>query len=60
VLKAAGDDRLTGTGYDWLRQPARMPPKERKEFAQLRNSGFKTARAWDLEGDRHGAVLLCL
>jgi transposase len=23
-LKAAGDDRLTGTRYDWLRHPARM------------------------------------
>lgn len=37
--KAAGDDRLTGTRYDWLRHPARLEPKDRKEFAQLRNSG---------------------
>jgi len=43
---AAGDDRLTGTRYDWLRHPAR---KDRKEFTQLRNSGLKTARAWALK-----------
>jgi transposase len=49
TLKAAGDDRLTGTRYDWLRHPARMEPKDRKEFAQLRNSGLKTARAWALK-----------
>jgi transposase len=49
TLKAAGDDRLTGTRYDWLRHPARMEPKDRKDFAQLRNSGLKTARAWALK-----------
>ena len=48
-MKAAGDDRLTGTRYDWLRHPARREPKDRKEFAQLRNSGLKTARAWALK-----------
>ena len=49
TLKAAGDDRLTGTRYDWLRHPARMEPKDRRDFAQLRNSGLKTARAWALK-----------
>jgi transposase len=49
ILKAAGDDRLTGTRYDWLRNPAKMEPKDRKEFAALRNSGLKTARAWALK-----------
>ena len=49
ALKAAGDDRLTGTRYDWLRHPAAMEPQDRKEFAQLRNSGLKTARAWALK-----------
>lgn len=49
LLKAAGDDRLTGTRYDWLRNPARLEPKDRKEFAQLRHSGLKTARAWALK-----------
>jgi transposase len=49
TLKAAGDDRLAGTRYDWLRNPAAMEPKERKEFAGLRNSELKTARAWALK-----------
>jgi hypothetical protein len=49
TLKAAGDDRLTGTRYDWLRHPVAMEPKDRREFAVLRNSGLKTARAWVLK-----------
>lgn len=48
-LKAAGDDRLAGTRYDWLRHPARMAPDDRKQFAALRNSNLKTARAWALK-----------
>jgi transposase len=49
TLKAAGDDRLAGTRYDWLRNPTSMEPKDRKEFAALRNSELKTARAWALK-----------
>jgi transposase len=49
TLKAAGDDRLAGTRYDWLKNPAAMGPKKRREFAELRNSGLKTARAWALK-----------
>lgn len=49
TLKAAGDDRLAGTRYDWLRNPAAMEPKDRKEFAELRRSGLKTGRAWALK-----------
>lgn len=48
-LKAAGDDRLQGTRYDWLRHPARMEPDDRKQFAALRDSNLKTARAWALK-----------
>jgi transposase len=48
-LRAAGDDRLKGTRYDWLKNPARMEPKDRKEFASLRDSNLKTARAWALK-----------
>ena len=48
-LQAAGDDRLAGTRYDWLRHPARMEPEDRKQFALLRDSGLKTARAWALK-----------
>ena len=48
-LRAAGDDRLAGTRYDWLRHPARMSPEDRKEFTSLRDSNLKTARAWALK-----------
>ena len=49
ILRAAGDDTLLGTRYDWLRHPARMEPKDRQAFAELRDSGLKTARAWALK-----------
>lgn len=49
ILKAEGDDRLAGTRYDWLKNPAAMEPKDRKEFSELRKSGLKTARAWALK-----------
>jgi transposase len=49
TLRAAGDDRLKGTRYDWLRHPAGMEPKDRREFAALRDSNLKTARAWALK-----------
>ncbi len=48
-MKAAGDDRLAGTRYDWLRNPAAMEPKDRREFAERRNSELKTTRAWALK-----------
>jgi transposase len=48
-LKAEGDERLTGTKYDWLRNPAAMDAEQRREFAQLRQSELKTARAWALK-----------
>ena len=49
TLKAAGDDRLAGTRYDWLRNPTSREPKDRKEFAQPRKRELKTARAWALK-----------
>ncbi len=49
TLRVAGDDRLTGTRYDWLRNPAAMEPADRRAFAELRQSGLKTARAWALK-----------
>jgi transposase len=48
-LKAEGDERLTGTKYDWLRNPASMDAEQRREFASLRQSELKTARAWALK-----------
>jgi len=52
LLPAAGDDRLAGTRYDWLRHPAGMEAKDWKEFTALRKSGLKTARAWALKEAR--------
>ena len=49
ALKAEGDERLTGTKYDWLRNPASMEGQQRREFAQLCRSELKTARAWALK-----------
>jgi transposase len=49
TLRSAGDDRLSGTRYDWLKNPAKMEPQDRKAFAALRNSNLKTARAWALK-----------
>src|SRR5258708_5474811 len=48
-----GDDlthnRVPGTKYDWLRNPAVMDAERRRDFAQLRQSELKTARAWALK-----------
>jgi transposase len=49
VLKAQGDERLTGTKYDWLRNPGSLDDPQRREFAELRRSQLKTARAWALK-----------
>lgn len=49
ALKAEGDDRLTGTKYQWLRNPTSLQDVQRREFAQLVDSELKTARAWALK-----------
>src|SRR6266699_1858122 len=49
ALRAEGDDRLKGTRYDWLRNPATMDPEDRRAFAALRQRELKTARAWALK-----------
>lgn len=48
-LRAAGDDRLVGTKYDWLRNPDGFDDEQWRRFAALRNSNLKTARAWALK-----------
>jgi len=48
-LMAAGDTRLTGTKYTWLRHPDRFEPEAWRAFAALRNSTLKVARAWALK-----------
>ena len=49
ALRAKGDNSLVGTRYDWLRNPNTRAPKDRREFAALRDSNLKTARAWALK-----------
>jgi transposase len=48
-LKARGDDRLTGTKYDWLRHPDRFSAEAWRAFGALRTSNLKVARAWALK-----------
>jgi len=49
ALQAQGDQRLKGTRYDWLINPANRDPMDRRAFNALRNSELKTARAWALK-----------
>jgi transposase len=49
ALKAEGDERLTGTKYVWLRNPVTMDRDQKRDFAQLRQTELKTARAWALK-----------
>jgi transposase len=47
ALTGEGDDRLKRTKYLWLQNPANMSEQQWKgEFAALRRSALKTARAW--------------
>jgi transposase len=48
-LRAQGDTRLTGTKYTWLRNPSHFEWKAWREFAALRTSTLKVARAWALK-----------
>lgn len=48
-LRDEGDDRLTGTKYDWLRNPANFTKEKWQEFQELRDSNLKTARGWALK-----------
>jgi transposase len=48
-LAAAGDTTLKGTKYAWLRNPANFSRKAWREFAALRTSSLKSARAWAMK-----------
>jgi transposase len=48
-LKADGDQRLKGTRYKWLRNPANMKWKDKLHFAELKNAHLKSSRAWALK-----------
>jgi transposase len=48
-LRAAGDDRLVGSKYQWLRNPANFNAHQWYRFRELRRSNLRTARAWALK-----------
>jgi transposase len=48
-LRAEGDDRLVKTKYHWLQNPDRMSTRQWREFAPLRRSSLKVARAWAIK-----------
>jgi transposase len=45
-LKRQGDERLSGTRMDWLRNPEHMSWEQWDAFQEVRQSELKTARAW--------------
>ena len=47
-LHQAGDERLKGSKYQWLRNPHNMTDAQKQHFSALRDSTLKTARAWAL------------
>lgn len=54
-LASEGNERLKRTKYLWLRNPDRMSAKQWREFAPLRDSRLKVARAWAI---KEAAMLL--
>jgi transposase len=48
-LCAEGQDYLTGTKYLWLRNPEHWSPGQQTLFAELRHSGLKVAKAWQIK-----------
>lgn len=49
LLRLGGDDRLVGSRYAWLSNPEKMSAEKWEDFARLRTSTLKTARAWALK-----------
>ena len=49
ALREAGDERLVGTRYQWLRNPANFNARQWYYFRELRRSNLKTARAWAMK-----------
>jgi transposase len=48
-LLSAGDDRLVGTKYDFLKGAERIDEDTRQWFVRMKNAGFKTARTWSIK-----------
>ena len=49
VLLSNGDSTLTGTKYDWLRNPADMATEKMESFSRLAGLALKTSRAWSIK-----------
>ena len=54
-LRAKGDGRLVKTKYLWLQNPDNMSHRHWRDFAALRSSRLKVARAWAI---KEAAMLL--
>lgn len=48
-LMREGDTVLKGSKYQWLRNPGNMSRDQKMQFATLRDSHLKTARAWAMK-----------
>lgn len=48
-LAAVGDQRLKGTKYAWLRNPATFSPDAWRAFTALRTSTLRSATAWAMK-----------
>jgi transposase len=49
MLDQAGDRRLVGLKYVWLRNPEKMPEQQRLELSKLMTGVIKTGQAWVLK-----------
>jgi transposase len=49
VLKAAGDERLTGTKHLWLANEENVPEWRRQQFEAIKGENLKTSRAWAIK-----------
>ncbi len=49
IRLSLGDDTLTGTKYDWLRNPMNMTPEKLTTFCGLASLALKTSRAWSIK-----------
>jgi transposase len=49
ALRRAGDERLTGSKYLWLRRPENMTDEQRTAFRALQREDLKVGRAWALK-----------
>jgi len=48
-LDKAGDKRLIGSKYVWLRNPENMGEQQQTELSRLMDAEFRTAKAWALK-----------